>query len=53
VKYIGGTIDGQPHEKGKIVWEDGTTMLGQFFLGQMAENEKIYLKIHNGVTYEG
>jgi hypothetical protein len=38
VKYIGGTVDRQPHEKGKVIWEDGSTMLAQFFLGSMAEN---------------
>ena len=35
---MGSTIDDQPNEKGKVIWEDGTTMIGQFFLGQLAEN---------------
>lgn len=43
VKYIGSTVDDQPHEKGKVMWEDGTTLIGTFFLGQVAEHEKIYM----------
>ena len=43
----------QPHEQGKVVWEDGATLIGTFFLGQLAENEKIYLETKEGVSYEG
>jgi len=38
VKYIGSTVEDQPHEKGKVIWEDGSTVIGTFFLGQLAEH---------------
>jgi hypothetical protein len=34
--YTGGTIDKQPQDRGKVTWEDGTTLSAQFFLGQLA-----------------
>ena len=36
VKYMGGVIDDQPNDKGKVVWDDGTCLLGTFFFGQLA-----------------
>lgn len=41
VKWVGGVVEGQPHEKGKLTWEDSTTLTGHFFLGQLAEGEKV------------
>lgn len=35
------------------MWEDGTTLIGTFFLGQVAEHEKIYMQTSNGISYEG
>ena len=36
LKYVGGTVDRQPQDKGKVSWEDGTTLIAQFLLGSLA-----------------
>lgn len=53
VHYSGPTVDRQPHEGGKVVWEDGAKLNGQFFLGQLAENEKVYMEMPDGSVYDG
>lgn len=46
-------MERQPHERGKIVWEDGTSLTGQFFLGNLAESERIQVTFPDGSMYEG
>lgn len=53
MRYTGGTVERQPHERGQVTWEDGTVLNGQFFLGQLAEHEKVYITLPDGSTYEG
>lgn len=36
-----------------MVWEDGAKLNGQFFLGQLAENEKVYMEMPDGSVYDG
>jgi hypothetical protein len=36
-----------------VTWPDGTTMNGQFFLGQLAANEKIRIDFPDTSYFEG
>lgn len=37
-------LDGKPHEKGKVIWGDGTTLIGEFFNGKILNKDKVIVE---------
>ena len=53
MKYVGGMADEHPHERGKVIWDDGTTLIAEFFMGQLPKKDKVFIEMGEGGSYEG